>query len=94
MSSGVGSHALTISIGVKVIANGAQCIVTIFEGNRFSDDIVEVLAREGLKAAPETGFDEWTGPIVARPKPFTDGMPDTSVDILFRKIKRKESPAS
>jgi len=88
MSSGAGSHALTITIGVKVIANGAQCVVTIFDGNRFSDEVVEVLAREGLKAAPETGFDEWRSPIIARPKPFPDGMPDTSVDVLFVKVKK------
>ena len=85
--SGLGSHALSISMGVKLIANGAQVAVTIFEGGRFEDDVILTLAKEALKAAPETAFAKWRSPIIARSTPFPDKTPDYTVEVLFVRIK-------
>lgn len=84
-----GSHALTISAGVKIL-NDSQVAVTIFEGGRFTDEVIEVIAREALTVAPETGFDRWTGALVGRSKPYADGMPDHTVVVVFVKIKEKK----
>lgn len=85
-----GSHALSIGIGVKVIANGAQCAVTVFEGARFSEDIIITLAREALRVAPETGFDIWNRPLVAYEKNLPNQPIDYTATVLFVKIKEKK----
>ena len=77
-------------MGVKVIADGAQVAVTVFEGGRFEDDVVLKLANEALRVAPETGFDRWTGGLVARHKEYADGTPDYTVTVLFVKVKKRK----
>jgi hypothetical protein len=73
-------------MGVKLLANDKQVAVTIFEGGRFDDEVVLILAKEALKVAPETGFDRWTGGMVWRSTPYPDGTPDYTVKVQFVKI--------
>lgn len=90
-SSELGSHALTISTGVKIL-NGSQVAVTMFEGGRFRNNeaVIIAIAEEALRTAPETAFDRWTSPLVAYSKPYPDGRPDYTVTVLFVKIKEKK----
>lgn len=88
-ASGLGSHALSIGMGVKIL-NDSQVAVTIFEGGRFSEEVIEVLAREALRSAPETAFDRWTSPLIGHSTPYPDGRPDHTVNVVFVKIKEKK----
>lgn len=89
--SGLGSHALTISTGVKIL-NDSQVAVTIFEGGRFRNNeaVIIAIAEEALRSAPETAFDRWTGPLVWYSTPYPDGSPDHTVKVQFVKIKEKK----
>lgn len=85
-ASGIGSHALTISMGVKLLGEN-QVAVTIFEGGRFEHSVILALAVEALKAAPETAFDKWTGGSIWRSSPYPDGRPDHTITVQFIKIQ-------
>lgn len=82
------SHVFTIHAGVKVIANGAQAIVEIHEGGRFSEEVILAIANEALTVDPNTSFDKWSGPLIGYSKPFPSGLEDHLVKVLFVKNKK------
>lgn len=84
--SSIGSHALTISTGVQLLGD-SQVAVTIFEGGRFTEDVIIAIAKEALRVAPETGFDRWQGGLIWHSSPNPDKTPDYTVKVQFVKVK-------
>lgn len=54
-------HTFSIQAGVMLMGE-RQVLVQIFEGSRFSDEVVIEIARHALNAGPATAFRDWTGP--------------------------------
>lgn len=83
------SHVFSIQAGVTVINDGAQAVVEIHEGGRFSESIILAIAVEALKVDPNTGFDVWLRPLVTYNPKFPSGLEDHLVKVLFvKKIKK------